>query len=76
MKLKEIYESYKKGELLSGELKKLAIDKITEFVLEFQKRRNEIDQDVIDKFMKPHKLTFGQEERLVAAKPKEKKSKK
>lgn len=76
LKLKEIYESYKKGQLLSGELKKLAIDKITEFVLEFQKRRNEIDQDVIDKFMKPHKLTFGQEERLVAAKPKEKKSKK
>ncbi|CAM9022830.1 hypothetical protein WICANDRAFT_35891 [Wickerhamomyces anomalus NRRL Y-366-8] len=76
LKLKEIYESYKKGELLSGELKKLAIDKITEFVLEFQKRRNEIDQDVIDKFMKPHKLKFGQEERLVAIKPKEKKSKK
>lgn len=76
LKLKEIYESYKKGQLLSGELKKLAIDKITEFVLEFQKRRNEIDQDVIDKFMKPHKLTFGQEERLVGIKPKEKKSKK
>lgn len=76
LKLKEIYESYKKGQLLSGELKKLAIDKITEFVLEFQKRRNEIDQDVIDKFMKPHKLTFGQKERLVGIKPKEKKSKK
>lgn len=75
-KLKEIYDSYKKGELLSGELKKLAIDEITSFVVKFQKTRATIDKEVLDKYMKPHKLVFGQKERLVPVKPKEKKEKK
>ncbi|ONH68077.1 Tryptophan--tRNA ligase, cytoplasmic [Cyberlindnera fabianii] len=74
-RLKEIAEQYRKGELLSGEMKKLAIDEITKYVVEFQKRRAEVDQKVIDSFMKPHKLVGGQKERLVAPKPKEDKKK-
>lgn len=55
-KLKQIYDDYKKGDLLSGELKKLAIDEITKFVVSFQERRSKIDQQVLDSYMKPHKL--------------------
>lgn len=72
-KLAEIAESYRKGELLSGEMKKIAIEHITEFVLEFQANRSKIDQQVADKYMKPHKLVWGNKERLVPVKPKEKK---
>jgi len=75
-KLKEIYDSYKKGELLSGELKKLAIDEITKFVVEFQEIRKNVDQNVLDQFMKPHKLVYGNKERLVPVKPKDQKKEK
>lgn len=72
-KLAEYYESYKKGELLSGEMKKLAIDEISQYVVSFQARKAEVDQDLLNKFMKPHKLIHGQKERLVAPKSKEEK---
>ncbi|CCH42765.1 Tryptophanyl-tRNA synthetase, cytoplasmic [Wickerhamomyces ciferrii] len=75
-KLKQVYDDYKKGEILSGELKKLAIDEITKFVVEFQERRNKIDEEVLDSFMKPHKLTCGTKERKIPAKQREKKEKK
>jgi tryptophanyl-tRNA synthetase len=38
-KLKEIYDKYTKGELLSGEVKAILIEKINEILLEHQKRR-------------------------------------
>lgn len=75
-KLKHYYDSYKSGDLLSGEMKKLAIDEITQYVVEFQKRRDAVDQQTLESFMKPHKLVAGQKERLVPVKPKEKKEKK
>lgn len=73
--LEDTYNSYKKGELLSGELKKLCIDTLQEFVKGFQERRAKVDQSVIDSFMKPHKLVWGNKERLVPAKVREKKEK-
>jgi len=38
-KLKQIYEDYKSGKLLSGELKKILIDKINAFLQEHQAKR-------------------------------------
>ncbi|KNG75934.1 tryptophan-tRNA ligase [Plasmodium falciparum IGH-CR14] len=39
-KLNEIGEKYKKGEMLSGEIKKILIDVLTELVLKHQEKRN------------------------------------
>ncbi|ODV88158.1 hypothetical protein CANARDRAFT_174007 [[Candida] arabinofermentans NRRL YB-2248] len=75
-KLASIYDSYKKGELLSGELKKLCIETLQEFVKGFQERRAKVDSTVLDSFMKPHKLVFGTKERLIPAKVRETKTKK
>lgn len=71
--LEETYQSYKKGELLSGELKKLCIEVLQDFVKTFQENRAKVDQQVLDSFMKPHKLVWGNKERLVPAKQREKK---
>ncbi|SCU79199.1 LANO_0A05402g1_1 [Lachancea nothofagi CBS 11611] len=71
--LKDIYSKYKSGELLSGEMKKLCIETLQEFVQEFQERRSKVTDELVDQFMKPHKLIWGKKERLVPVKPKEKK---
>jgi len=49
-KLKEIEKSYKSGELLTGELKKILIDKINLFLKEHQKKKIEAKK-VLDKFL-------------------------
>lgn len=51
VKLSQIEKDYKSGKLLSGELKKILIDKINEFLAEHQKRRAKITQKDIEKFM-------------------------
>ncbi len=52
-KLEEIYKKYKKGEILSGEVKKILINKINEFLKEHQERRikaeNQIDNFIFVK---------------------------
>jgi len=54
-KLKEIHDDYKSGKLLSGELKKILIDKINNF-LEDHQRKREITKEKIDKFLLYKKL--------------------
>ncbi len=49
-KLEDIYNKYKKGELLSGEVKKILIDKINNFLADHQKRRDNAEK-LIDKFI-------------------------
>jgi len=49
-KLKRIYEDYKSGKLLTGELKEILIDKLCKFLEEHQKRREKA-KDIIEKFM-------------------------
>ncbi|VUG16279.1 WRS1 [Brettanomyces bruxellensis] len=73
--LKRVADSYRKGELLSGEMKKLCIETLQKFVKDFQERRAKVDDKVLESFMKPHKLVWGEKERLVPAVPREKKSK-
>ncbi len=49
-KLTEIYDKYSKGELLSGEVKAILIDKINAVLSEHQKRRQNADKE-FDKFI-------------------------
>ena len=49
-KLTKIYNDYKSGKLLSGELKKITIDKINTFLKEHQKRRKDAEKH-IEKFI-------------------------
>jgi len=49
-KLEEIYSKYRKGELLSGEIKGILIDKINEFLAVHQKKRVEAEK-LLDKFI-------------------------
>ncbi len=48
-KLADIYKKYSKGELLSGEVKAILIDKINKVLSEHQKRRQNADKE-FDKF--------------------------
>ncbi|KAL4929896.1 uncharacterized protein BDV17DRAFT_281085 [Aspergillus undulatus] len=57
-KLEEIYNKYKSGELLTGELKALAIAKLQEYVAEFQERRKEVTDEVLQQFMTPRRLEW------------------
>ncbi len=47
-RLEEIYEKYRKGELLSGEVKKILIDKINLFLAKHQKLRAEASKKIDD----------------------------
>jgi len=49
-KLKSIYEDYKSGKLLSGELKAILIEKINAFLLIHQEKREKA-KDQIEKFL-------------------------
>ncbi len=49
-KLKEIYDDYKSGALLSGELKAILIDKINVFLSEHQKKREDA-KSILEKFI-------------------------
>jgi tryptophanyl-tRNA synthetase len=49
-RLEDIYSKYRKGELLSGEVKSILINKINEFLAEHQKRRKDAFEK-INKFV-------------------------
>lgn len=52
-KLEEIRKNYTKGALLTGELKKILIDILTEYITSYQKRRSEITDELVREFMQP-----------------------
>ena len=49
-KLKQIYEDYKSGNMLSGELKQMLVEKVNQFLKEHQRRR-ELAKKQLDKFI-------------------------
>jgi tryptophanyl-tRNA synthetase len=49
-KLKKIYDDYKSGNLLSGEIKSILIEKLNGFLKEHQKKREKA-KDLIDKYI-------------------------
>ncbi|KAA8644555.1 hypothetical protein EYZ11_001469 [Aspergillus tanneri] len=58
-KLEEIYKNYKSGALLTGELKKMAIETLQEYVGEFQERRKQVSDEVLSEYMRPRKLQWA-----------------
>ena len=50
-KLQKIYDDYKSGKLLSGELKQILIEKITIFLKDHQEKRTKAQKEV-EKFLK------------------------
>lgn len=57
-KLEEVYKSYKSGSLLTGELKKMAIEALQEYVRLFQERRGLVTDEVLEEYMQPRKLVW------------------
>lgn len=49
--LQRIYDSYKKGEMLTGELKAICIKYLQDYVKEFQDLRAKVTEEVVDEFM-------------------------
>lgn len=58
VKLKQVEESYRKGDLLTGELKKGAITLLQEYVREFQERRKTVTDEVLESYMALRKLEW------------------
>lgn len=56
--LERIRVAYTKGELLTGEIKKIAIDLLTPIVLEHQEKRKTVTDDVLNQFMTLRPLNF------------------
>ena len=56
--LEEIGEKYRTGKMLTGELKKILIKIIEEFVTEHQKKRSEITDNDVKKFLSTHERKF------------------
>jgi tryptophanyl-tRNA synthetase len=57
-KLLEIETSYRKGTLMTGELKKMAIEIIQQYLKEFQERRKLVTDEVLKAFMTPRELVW------------------
>ena len=51
-KLKKIYDDYKSGKMLTGELKAILIEKINEFLLVHQQKREEARKNIDDYLLK------------------------
>jgi tryptophanyl-tRNA synthetase len=58
-KLEKLAKDYRSGELLTGDLKKLAIDILQEYVEKFQARRAQVTDEILESYMKPRKLHWG-----------------
>lgn len=56
--LEKIRLAYASGELLSGEIKKLAVECLQPIVAEHQARRKEVTDEKLDLFMTPRKLNY------------------
>ncbi len=56
--LEEIGEKYSTGKMLTGELKKILIKVIQDFVCDHQKRRSKIVDDDVRKFLSTHARKF------------------
>lgn len=56
--LEKIRVSYSKGELLSGEIKKIAIETLQPIVADHQTKRKEVTDEILEQFMTPRKLNY------------------
>ncbi|KAL3984761.1 tryptophan--tRNA ligase [Acanthocheilonema viteae] len=56
--LESIRKRYTSGELLTGELKAIAIKEIQRIMAELQQRRKEVTDEIVESFMIPRKLKY------------------
>lgn len=56
--LENVRVAYSKGEMLSGEIKKLAIETLQPIVVEHQEQRKLVTEEILDQFMAIRKLNF------------------
>jgi tryptophanyl-tRNA synthetase len=56
--LKTLYDDYKSGKLLTGDMKKECIAMMQKYVKEFQDRRKEVTNEVLNEYMTPRKLEW------------------
>lgn len=56
--LERIRVAYTKGELLSGEIKKIAVETLQPIVADHQAKRKEITDEILEQFMTPRKLNY------------------
>lgn len=57
-KVQQVKESYRSGELLTGDLKKMTIDLVQIYVKEFQVRRSKVTDKLMRHYMTPRKLKW------------------
>jgi len=69
--LEKIRSMYTSGELLTGELKKICIEYIQDFIRDFQNKRAKVTPDVAKEFMTSRPLVWGKQERKVPIKRRE-----
>ncbi|WP_049929018.1 tryptophan--tRNA ligase [Halopiger goleimassiliensis] len=62
-RLERIAADYRSGDLLSGELKELAIERITDFLAEHQRRRDALGD--LEAELEPYRLTDGERRRAL-----------
>lgn len=58
-KLERIYRDYKKGEMLTGEMKKECITLMQGYVKSFQEARAKVTDEIMQAFMRPRKLEWA-----------------
>lgn len=58
VELERIRVAYTKGELLSGEVKKMAIDTLQPIVAEHQANRKKVTDEILEQFMTPRELNY------------------
>lgn len=59
-KVEQIRQQYIKGELMTGELKKICIETLTQFVTAYQERRAKITDEIVNEFMRVRPLKWGE----------------
>lgn len=57
-KLQEIKEKYESGEMMTGEIKAIAIKELQEYVEAFKERRAKVTSDVIEDFFSQKPLEY------------------
>lgn len=57
-KLQKLYDDYKKGELLTGDMKKECIKVMQEYVTSIQNRRAEVTDELLEQYMTPRALDY------------------
>ena len=57
-KLNNILTGFKKGEISCGETKNALIEKLTELILNHQKKRSEINDDIVNLFYAKDKTIY------------------